>query len=98
MSNNSDVLPWIIPEHCEACGRCINACPPGVLSLIETSKPGVFVPHLEDVDGCTGCGMCEAACAWSAICLTSYVEEARERFLKNRPVPHPAGMSAAGSE
>ncbi len=48
--------------------------------------PGLFVPWLDDIDECTGGGLCEAACAWGAICLTGYVEEARERFLKTRPL------------
>lgn len=52
--------------------------------MVET-EPDIYVPWLKDVDQCTGCGLCEAACAWGAICLTSYVEEACERFLKLRP-------------
>jgi ferredoxin len=53
--------------------------------MVETN-PGVFVPWLDEVDLCTGCGLCESACAWAAICLTSYVDEARARFFKTRPL------------
>jgi len=52
---------------------------------IETSEPGVFVPWLDRPHECTGCGLCEASCPWLAICLTSYVEDARNRLLINRP-------------
>lgn len=85
MARRYNALPWVIPEHCEGCGCCADACPQGILSMIETSKPGAMVPWLDQVDQCTGCGMCEAACAWSAICLTGFVKKARERFIKERP-------------
>ena len=86
MSNNSEVLPWVIPEYCKGCTNCVSACRRELLFMIETEQEGAFVPWMDDVDHCTGCGMCEAACAWSAICLTSYVEKARERFIKDRPL------------
>ncbi len=85
MSRKSDARPWVIPERCEGCGSCVDACKRELLSMIETAQPQVFVPWLDEVDECTGCGQCETACIWGAICLTSYVEEARHRFLKNRP-------------
>jgi NAD-dependent dihydropyrimidine dehydrogenase PreA subunit len=84
MSCHLDVLPWVIPERCEGCSSCVGACRRQLLVMIET-EPGVFMPWLDDVDRCTGCGLCEAACAWAAICLTSYVDEARAHFLRYRP-------------
>jgi ferredoxin len=44
--------------------------------MIEVDE-GVFVPWLDQLNRCTGCGRCEAACIWAAISLTSYVDEAR---------------------
>ncbi len=85
MSRNPEALPWVIPERCEGCAGCVSACRRELLSMVEAG-PGLFVPWLDDIDECTGCGLCEAACAWGAICLTGYVEEARERFLKTRPL------------
>ena len=85
MPHNPEALPWVIPDRCEGCASCVSACRRRLLSMIETA-PEIFVPWLEDVDQCTGCGLCESACAWGAICLTSYVDDARERFLKTRPL------------
>src|SRR5512147_396427 len=92
MPREISVLPWVIPEYCEGCASCISACRRGLLFMIETEQDGVFVPWMDDVDSCTGCGMCEAACPVSAICLTSYPQKARERFLRHRP------SAAAASE
>jgi ferredoxin len=50
-------------------------------------EDGVFVPWLDDVAACSGCGRCEAACTWAAIALTAYVELAEERLRTRRPVP-----------
>jgi len=50
--------------------------------MLETANAGIFIPWLDNVDACTGCGKCQNACTWLAISLTSYVEEARARFLK----------------
>lgn len=80
-----DALPWVIPERCEGCTGCVSACRSQLLSMIET-EPGISIPWLDNVDRCTGCGLCEAACAWAAICLTSHVDEARQRFQNCRPI------------
>ena len=85
MPKQENALPWVIPEYCEGCGSCVNACRHELLFMIENEQEGVLVPWMEDFDRCTGCGMCEAACPVSAICLTSYPDKARERFLRNRP-------------
>lgn len=75
-----------MPEFCKGCTNCVSACRRELLFMIETEQDGMFVPWMDDFDRCTGCGMCEAACAWSAICLTSDVKMAREHFLKDRPM------------
>lgn len=73
-------LPWVIPNQCEGCTECVGKCPKGCLFMKETSNPGVYIPWIEDVDACTGCGKCQNACVWLAISLTAYVEDARVRF------------------
>lgn len=79
-------LPWVIPEQCEGCADCVSACPRKCLVMVEIAD-GVFVPWMDDPSVCTGCGRCEAACTWLAISMTSYVDQARERFLTRRPAP-----------
>lgn len=88
------MLPWIIPESCEGCADCVSACPHG-LSMHETSNEGVFVPWLDDVDACFGCGRCELACTWGAISMTTYVDDARRRLREKHPGRVPA-LSKAG--
>jgi ferredoxin len=44
---------------------------------------------MDNVEVCTGCGRCEQSCIWAAISLTSYVEEARRRFLDASAVRRP---------
>jgi ferredoxin len=60
-----------------------------------TSLEGVFVPWLEDVDACSGCGRCELACTWGAISMTAFVDDARRRLREKRPscVPTPAKVA-----
>ncbi len=74
-------LPWIIPEQCEGCTECVTQCPVGCLFMKETSIPEVYVPWMEKIDHCTGCGKCQDSCVWMAISLTSFVNEAHKRFL-----------------
>lgn len=79
------VLPWVIPMQCEGCADCVNSCPVHGLEMWETENHGVFIPWLSNPDACIGCGKCEKACTWGAVSLTSYVKEARLRFLTKRP-------------
>ncbi|MBZ0155408.1 MAG: 4Fe-4S dicluster domain-containing protein [Alphaproteobacteria bacterium] len=78
-------LPWVIPAQCEGCAECVNACPVHGLDMWETENEGIFIPWLSNPDACIGCGKCERACTWGAVSLTSYVEDARVRFLTKRP-------------
>ncbi|MCL4492206.1 MAG: 4Fe-4S binding protein, partial [Nitrospirae bacterium] len=50
-----------------------------------TGNEGVFIPWLSDPDLCVSCGRCAAVCSSGGIILTSFVEEARMRFLTKRP-------------
>lgn len=55
--------PFLLPELCKGCGRCIGACPKHCISAGDDVDPRTgLVPvelHLED---CNGCGLCLAAC------------------------------------
>jgi pyruvate/2-oxoacid:ferredoxin oxidoreductase alpha subunit/NAD-dependent dihydropyrimidine dehydrogenase PreA subunit len=55
--------PYVMPQFCKACGRCIDACPKNCISLgtqIESSTG--FTPVVLDVEACNGCGLCFSAC------------------------------------
>lgn len=80
-----DLLPWVIPEHCEACADCVNACPVYGLEMWETEDPDYSIPWLSNPDACIGCGKCEEVCTWGAINMTSFVADARERLFTKRP-------------
>ncbi len=80
-----EALPWIAPEQCEGCADCAQACPPGVLVMCDCEHEGFAHPWILDAGGCTGCGLCERACVWGAIQLTTYVEEALDRLRTRAP-------------
>ena len=55
--------PYVMPQFCKACGRCIDACPKDCISLgtqIESSTG--FTPVVLDLEACNGCGLCFSAC------------------------------------
>ncbi|MEJ2084644.1 MAG: 3-methyl-2-oxobutanoate dehydrogenase subunit VorB [Acidobacteriota bacterium] len=55
--------PFVMPQYCKACGRCIDACPKNCISLGESIEPLTgFTPVILDLDACTGCGLCFSAC------------------------------------
>ncbi len=81
-----EVLPWVIPEQCEGCSDCVDACIVHGLKMYKTSKEGIFLPWLEDPDICVSCGKCAAVCATGGIILTIHTEDAKERFLHKRPL------------
>jgi ferredoxin len=58
-------LPAIDPARCTACGRCVAACAPHVLSLHPQSW--VKVAALDDAPGCTGCAQCYVVCPFGAV-------------------------------
>jgi len=49
-------------EACKGCDLCIDACPPGVLSMTaeQVNTRGYRFPQL--VPGCTGCRACAQIC------------------------------------
>lgn len=55
--------PFVIPEYCKGCGRCIDACEKHCISLGSEINPqtGLIPIHL-DLSNCSACGMCIDAC------------------------------------
>ncbi len=55
--------PFVMPQFCKACGRCIDACPKECISIGDTIEPLTgFTPVVLDLDMCNGCGLCFSAC------------------------------------
>ena len=55
--------PFLLPEYCKGCGRCISACPKDCLTAGTEINPATgLVPVLLDLTRCNGCGLCFDAC------------------------------------
>lgn len=55
--------PFLFPQFCKACGRCIEACPKDCIHLGTTIDPrSGFTPVEVDLAACNGCGLCFEAC------------------------------------
>ena len=52
----------ITPDECKGCGRCVNACPKGILSLTgEVNTLGIVYAAYTG-GRCIGCGACFYTC------------------------------------
>lgn len=75
-------LANINSANCKACGKCIEACPKGLISMIE-KKPQAIVKCSNCDKGaiankvckvsCIGCGKCKKACEYGAITIENYL-------------------------
>src|SRR5512135_1079077 len=55
--------PFVFPEYCKGCGRCIGACPKDCITLGTEINPQTgLVPVVIDLTLCNGCGLCISAC------------------------------------
>jgi pyruvate/2-oxoacid:ferredoxin oxidoreductase alpha subunit/NAD-dependent dihydropyrimidine dehydrogenase PreA subunit len=55
--------PVLHPEHCKACGRCIETCSHDALAAGTDVHPASgFAPVVLDLERCNGCGLCVDAC------------------------------------
>lgn len=67
MNRSAVRLPDIDPQRCTGCGWCIAACKPAVLGFVREGWRKRT--ELLDVDGCTGCTLCELRCPVHAIVM-----------------------------
>ena len=55
--------PFLFPEYCKGCGRCIEACPKHCIELSTAIHPVTgLTPVILDLARCNGCGLCLSAC------------------------------------
>ncbi|MCC6129690.1 MAG: 4Fe-4S binding protein, partial [Acidobacteria bacterium] len=55
--------PFLFPEFCKGCGRCISACPKHCIAMGEEVNPMTgLVPVVLDLEQCNGCALCIDAC------------------------------------
>jgi pyruvate/2-oxoacid:ferredoxin oxidoreductase alpha subunit/NAD-dependent dihydropyrimidine dehydrogenase PreA subunit len=55
--------PFLQPEYCKGCLRCIDACPKHCISPGDEVNPETgLVPVELNLDACNGCGLCMQAC------------------------------------
>ncbi len=63
MPPHSMARPFLAPEYCKGCGRCVDACALGCIEPGQAmdARTGL-VPVALDLDACTGCALCIEAC------------------------------------
>jgi pyruvate/2-oxoacid:ferredoxin oxidoreductase alpha subunit/NAD-dependent dihydropyrimidine dehydrogenase PreA subunit len=55
--------PFLFPQFCKACGRCIEACPRDAIRFSEEIDPTTgLTPVIVDLESCNACGVCFEAC------------------------------------
>ncbi len=55
--------PFLYPDFCKACGRCIEACPKDCIHVGSEIDPATgLTPVTIDLEQCNGCGLCLTAC------------------------------------
>jgi len=55
--------PFLFPQFCKGCGRCIEACPKDCIHLAAAIEPSSgYTPVVLDLETCNGCGLCLGAC------------------------------------
>jgi len=60
---NTRPKPFLLPDYCKGCGRCVQVCVQGCISFAKEINPETgMVPVLLDLAKCTGCGLCIEAC------------------------------------
>jgi pyruvate/2-oxoacid:ferredoxin oxidoreductase alpha subunit/NAD-dependent dihydropyrimidine dehydrogenase PreA subunit len=55
--------PFLFPQLCKACGRCIDACPKHCIEFAAEIDPqSGLTPIVVHEEACNGCGLCFDAC------------------------------------
>ena len=55
--------PFLLPEYCKGCGRCIEACAKHCIELGTEINPQTgLIPVVLNLEDCSACGLCMTAC------------------------------------
>ncbi len=55
--------PFLLPQLCKACGRCVTACPTHCIELgTRIDRVSGLTPVIVHEEECNGCGLCFDAC------------------------------------
>ncbi len=55
--------PFLFPEYCKGCGRCIASCIKHCITAGTEIDPHTgLIPVVVDLEQCNGCGLCISAC------------------------------------
>ena len=55
--------PFVFPEYCKGCGRCIDACPKHCIAMGNEINPLTgLISIVMNLEECNGCGLCISAC------------------------------------
>jgi len=55
--------PFVFPEYCKGCGRCIDSCPKHCITMGTEVNPATgLITIVLDLEACNGCGLCITAC------------------------------------
>lgn len=55
--------PFLLPQFCKGCGRCLDACPKHCITLGTKIHPETgLAPVVLSLEACNGCGLCLSAC------------------------------------
>ncbi|MEW6446951.1 MAG: 4Fe-4S binding protein [Bacillota bacterium] len=57
---------WVVTrdqDKCEACGECVEACPAGILEMVDGKV------QITDETACLGCETCITVCPTGAITI-----------------------------
>jgi len=60
----------IIPEKCNACGRCADICPYNAIAAGIRKK----TPSVVNTAACAGCGTCAAECPFDAVVMNHFTD------------------------
>lgn len=83
-------LPFLVPEYCKGCGRCITSCIKGCLTMGTEINPETgLVPVELDLTQCNGCDLCIDACPEPCALWPRSEEDVLEALAGRSDVPRP---------
>jgi pyruvate/2-oxoacid:ferredoxin oxidoreductase alpha subunit/NAD-dependent dihydropyrimidine dehydrogenase PreA subunit len=55
--------PFLLPQYCKGCGRCIEACAKHCIEMGTEINPQTgLIPVVLNLESCSACGLCMTAC------------------------------------